>query len=146
MDEKPYIDTEPDDAFAAILGDIDCSPLMQTPEEASPAPSVEAPTAPDDEPEAAPAVAPVTAARPTGDVESLRGALQALSVEAPEAYEVDFGDVMVLEADGLAVLLGFANFLDAERSARLAVVNASEELVSFFQKTRLCETYALDLR
>ena len=38
MAKKPKVDTEPDDAFAAVLGDIDGSPLMRKPEvSASPA-------------------------------------------------------------------------------------------------------------
>ena len=38
MAKKPKVDTEPDDAFAAVLGEIDSSPLMRTPDgPASPA-------------------------------------------------------------------------------------------------------------
>jgi hypothetical protein len=32
MAKRPKVDTEPDDAFAAVLGDIDGSPLMRTPD------------------------------------------------------------------------------------------------------------------
>ncbi len=32
MTKRPKVDTEPDDAFAAVLGEIDSSPLMRTPD------------------------------------------------------------------------------------------------------------------
>jgi|GEM_PF-4774052 len=167
MNDHPLVDTEPDDAFAAVLGDIDSSPLMRAPLPAQAAPVPERGVAceagPEPQARNEKPAGPVSLARGAFAVEiegavarvipklammadvagSLWRLLRELEAQGVQSVTLDLAKVVDMDADCLAALLAFCG--ESGGPVRLRLANANPGLAGLFAAVRLDTHFAIGI-
>ena len=170
MGVKREVNTEPDDAFAAVFGDIDQSPVMrqstekaesdteghETSEEGEAVRDRDPEQAVDDDVSVEDPVSIDVAEEdggrtfvPPGDIKGeVAQGLMAAFLDSLERdlthYRLDLDKVREMDVSGLSVLVYCAQALDS-RGRSLEIINANDDLSNLFRAGRLDKTYAVSL-